>query len=97
MDSIMQDIRECYITGDTHALHKHHIYFGNPNRRISEAWGFWVWLRWDWHNGAEYGVHFNRDLDLRLKRACQERIEENHTRDQFRQIIGKSYLYGALC
>ena len=92
MDSIMQDIRERYITGDTHALHKHHIYFGNPNRRISEAWGFWVWLRWDWHNGAEYGVHFNRDLDLRLKRACQERFEENHTRDQFRQIIGKSYL-----
>ena len=92
MDSIMQDIRECYITGDTHGLHKHHIYFGNPNRRISEAWGFWVWLRWDWHKGAEYGVHFNRDLDLRLKRACQERFEENHTRDQFRQIIGKSYL-----
>ena len=92
MDSIMQDIRECYITGDTHALHKHHIYFGNPNRRISEAWGFWVWLRWDWHNGAEYGVHFNRDLDLRLKRACQERFEENHTRDQFRQIIGNCYL-----
>ena len=92
MDSIMQDIRECYITGDTHGLHKHHIYFGNPNRRISEAWGFWVWLCWDWHNGAEYGVHFNRDLDLRLKRPCQERFEENHTRDQFRQIIGKSYL-----
>ena len=92
MDSIMQDIRECYITGDNHGLHKHHIYFGNPNRRIREAWGFWVWLPWDWHNGAEYGVHFNRDLDLRLKRACQERFEENHTRDQFRQIIGKSYL-----
>ena len=92
MDSIMQDIRECYITGDTHALHKHHIYFGNPNRRISEAWGFWVWLRWDWHNGAEYGVHFNRDLDLKLKRECQEKYEETHSREEFRKLIGKSYL-----
>ena len=48
MDSILQATRECYITGATDGLHKHHIYFGNPNRRISEANGFWVWLRWDW-------------------------------------------------
>ena len=77
-DSIMQDSRECYITGAIDGLHKHHIYFGNPLRRISEENGFWVWLRWDWHNGAEYGVHFNRDLDQRLKAACQERFEETH-------------------
>ncbi|SBV94079.1 conserved hypothetical protein [uncultured Eubacteriales bacterium] len=92
MDSIIQDTRECYITGDTQGLHKHHIYFGNPGRRISEENGFWVWLRWDWHNGAEYGVHFNRDLDLRLKRECQERFEETNSREEFRRLIGKSYL-----
>lgn len=91
-DSIMQDSRECYITGAIDGLHKHHIFFGNPLRRISEENGFWVWLRWDWHNGAEYGVHFNRDLDLRLKSACQERFEETHSRDEFMALIGRNYL-----
>lgn len=93
MDSILQgDTRECYLTGATDGLHRHHIYFGNPNRKISEANGFWVWLRWDWHNGAEYGVHFNRDLDLKLKRECQEKYEETHSREEFRKLIGKCYL-----
>ncbi len=93
MDSILQgDTRECSLTGATDGLHRHHIYFGNPNRKISEANGLWVWLRWDWHNGAEYGVHFNRDLDLRLKRECQAKYEETHSREDFQQLIGKSYL-----
>ena len=94
MDSIMQDVRECYITGATEGLHKHHIYFGNPLRKISEANGFWVWLRWDWHNGAAYGVHGRdgHDLDRRLKEACQERYEESHSREEFRRLVGKSYL-----
>ena len=92
MDSILQDTRECYITGAADGLHKHHIYFGNPLRKISEANGFWVWLRWDWHNGADYGVHLNRDLDLRLKRACQEKYEETHSREDFRRLIGRRYL-----
>lgn len=92
MDSILQTERECYITGATEGLHKHHIYFGNPLRKISEAHGFWVWLRWDWHNGSNHGVHFNRDLDLRLKRECQAKFEETHTRDEFMSIIGRNYL-----
>ena len=92
MDSVLQSKQECYITGDTQGLHKHHIYFGNPNRRISEENGFWVWLRYDWHNGAGYGVHFDRNLDLRFKRECQERYEESHSREEFRRLIGKSYL-----
>lgn len=92
MDSILQNNRECYITGDTQGLHKHHIYFGNPGRRISEENGFWVWLRWDWHTGASYGVHFDHDLDRRLKQACQEKYEETHSRAEFRRLVGKSYL-----
>lgn len=92
MNSIMQSTRECYITGTTDGLHKHHIYFGNPLRKISEAHGFWCYLRYDWHNGSNYGVHADRNLDLRLKMECQAKYEENHTREEFRSIIGKSYL-----
>lgn len=92
MDSILQREKKCYITGATTNLHRHHIYFGNPNRKISEKNGFWVWLRADWHNGASYGVHFDRSLDLELKRACQSAYERTHTREEFIRLIGKNYL-----
>ena len=92
MDSILQTEKKCYITGATTNLHRHHIYFGNPNRKISEKNGFWVLLRADWHNGASYGVHFDRSLDLELKRSCQSAYERTHTRQEFIRLIGKNYL-----
>lgn len=94
MNSILQSTKACYITGDTERLHEHHIFFGNPLRQISEMNGFKVWLRWDWHNGANYGVHGEdgRSLDLQLKRECQSKYEETHSRAEFMSIIGKNYL-----
>ena len=90
MDSIMQDVRECYITGDTLGLHKHHIYHGTALRKISEKNGFWCWLRWDRHNDV-HGKN-GHDLDMRLKRACQEKYEETHTRAEFMALVGRNYL-----
>ena len=90
-ESILQGERECYITGATQGLHRHHIY-GGGRRQISEAQGFWVWLRHDWHNTAPYGVHNNPDLDRRLKQECQERYEETHSREEFMGLLGKNYL-----
>lgn len=89
--SILQSVKECYVTGDTNNLHEHHIY-GGGNRRISEKYGFKVWLRADWHNMSDYGVHFNRDLDLHLKRVCQHKFEETHTRAEFMALIGRNFL-----
>lgn len=91
MNSILQTEKECYLTGSTTGLHKHHIYAGS-RRSTSEKNGFWVWLRLDWHNGASYGVHFNKSLDLKLKKECQEQFEKTHSREEFRRLIGKSYL-----
>lgn len=91
MDSILQETKECYITGSTTALHKHHIFAGS-RRKTSDKNGFWVWLRWDWHNGADYGVHFNKVLDLKLKQECQEEFEKTHSREEFMRLIGKNYL-----
>lgn len=91
LDSILQDRRECYITGATEGLHKHHVYAGS-RRKVAEQWGCWVWLRWDWHNGAPYGVHQNPDLDRRLKQECQERFEELYGHEKFMEVFGKNYL-----
>lgn len=91
MRSILQDHRECYLTRRTDNLHEHHI-FGGPLRRVSEDNGFKVFLTADYHNMSGLGVHFNRELDLRLKRACQAKFEETHTRAEFMQLIGRNYL-----
>lgn len=91
MKSILQSEKECFVTGATGVLHKHHIYPGK-NRRVSEDNGFWVYLRPDWHNAADYGVHFNSALDLYLKQSCQVKFEETHSREEFMLLIGRNYL-----
>lgn len=94
MKSILQDDKVCFITGTTENLHKHHIYFGNPNRKISEANGFWVYLTGRLHNLSNDGVHGKngKELDLFLKKECQRKFEETHTRAEFMALIGKNYL-----
>ena len=90
-DSILQEEKECFITGITGDLHKHHIFFGS-NRKNSDDWGCWVWLAPDWHNMSDYGVHFNKKLDLHLKKLCQRRFEELYGHDKFMEVFGKNYL-----
>lgn len=99
MNSILQDTKECYVSrkklgvSAVGGLQKHHIYAGK-NRKISDREGFWVWLLPYWHTGCNEAVHC-RDgaaLDLELKRDCQRKFEETHTREEFRALIGKSYL-----
>lgn len=91
--SIMQTEKKCYITGSETDLDPHHIYFGAKNRKTSDENGFWVWLRRDWHTAdSRICVHQNRELDLMLKKKCQEVYEQEHTRAEFMALIGKSYL-----
>lgn len=92
--SILQDKKECYITKSTNNLHKHHIFGGTANRKLSEEDGMWIWLRADWHNLSDYGVHFNKELDLKLKRIAQKRWQEYYhkTKEDFIKKYGKSYI-----
>ena len=89
--SIMQTEKECYLTGSTDGLHLHHIYYGS-HRQASEKYGCWVYLRADWHNMSDYGVHFDKQLDLRLKRECQVEFENRWGHDLFMKVFGRNYL-----
>lgn len=90
--SLLQgDDKRCYITGSTEGLHKHHIFAGN-RRRASDAWGCWVWLRADWHNMSDYGVHANKALDTRLKLEAQAAFEAKYGHQKFMDVFGKNYL-----
>lgn len=91
--SVLQGTEKiCYLTGRTDGLHRHHIYYGSALRRVSDKYGFWVWLIPELHNLSKNGVHFNKELDLKIKQDCQKAYEKDRTREEFMKLIGKSYL-----
>lgn len=81
--------KECWLCKTTLNLHKHHIYFGVGNRKISDKNGFTAWLCEDHHRL----MHSNRMHDLNLKMAQQEEYEKDHTREEFMKLIGRNYLW----
>ena len=86
--------RKCYLTGRTDSLHLHHIYPAS-NRKISDQYGFWVYLTADLHNGTDPAAvnnNPNNGYDLLLKQLCQRAYEEANSRDNFIALIGRSYL-----
>ena len=89
--SILSNKEQCYVCGRQYGLERHHIYAGFANRRVSEANGFWVFLCSFCHRSSR-GAQYEKELNERLKKECQEEFEKTHTRDEFRALIGKSYL-----
>lgn len=86
--SIMQDTKECFVTGSTWNLDRHHVYHG-PRRAAAERYGCWIWLRHDIH----MEVHDrNKELDRILQQTCQRRFEEIYSHEEFMDVFGKSYL-----
>ncbi len=91
--SVNDDLTKCFITGYTKAsgaaIHVHHI-FGGSNKTNSEKYHFLIPLRADWHDMASYGIHFNRELELKIKRMCQDYwLIHYGTKEEFIAIFGK--------
>ena len=92
MKSIISNEKECFICHSTQNLEQHHCILGTANRKLADKYGLWVWLCQLHHTGAQ-GVHTCRsDLKKDLQRMAQEVFEQTHTREEFREIFGKSYL-----
>ena len=88
--NLLQDTKECFVSGRTEGLHKHHIY-GGARRKSSDNYGCWVWLYHEDHTGRQ-GVHFHRDFDLRLKIACQKAFEKKYSHSEFMKMFGRNYI-----
>lgn len=88
--SIMQNEKECWVCKTTQNLHRHHVY-GGGCRLVSEHQGFWIWLCAKHHNMSDEGVHFNRELDIKIKQECQREYEKTHSRAEFMALIGRNY------
>lgn len=92
MKSVLQEVKECYVCNTTYNLHDHHIIYGTANRKQSEKYGLKVWLCQEHHTGS-CGVHFNKDLDMHLKKLAQMHFEAHiGARNEFIRVFGKSYL-----
>ena len=87
----MTHYRECAVCGTTRNIHAHHIYQG-CRRQTSEKYGAVIDLCFYHHNGSNQGVHFNRTLDLKLKRDWQREFESEHGHEEFMRIFGRNYL-----
>lgn len=92
--SILQTEKECFICGSQIWLEEHHIFGGNPNRKLSESYGLKVWLCHGCHNEPPTGVHHNAVLNNHLKAEAQKRAMKQYgwTVDDFRVVFGKNYL-----
>lgn len=87
--SIMQDEKECYLTGVQAGLDKHHIYHGTANRKISEQWGCWCWLKHSIHMDLH---DRDKELDRFLQKECQKAFEAKYSHKKFMELFGKNYL-----
>lgn len=89
---LTDNMKKCYITGSTQDIHIHEVYYGSADRKKSIEYGCCVPLRADYHNMSNYGVHFNKALDLRLKREMQEAFEKKYSHEKFMEVFHKNYL-----
>ena len=91
--SILQDKKECYVCKTTKDIHIHEAYFGR-NRQNSIKDGCCVYLCSRHHNMSNEGVHFNHDLDLKIKKEMEKTWCKyyNKTIDDFRKRYYCNYL-----
>lgn len=83
---------ECFVCHTPYGLECHHVIYGSANRKLSEKYGLKVNLCHEHHTGST-GVHFNKDMDAKLKKYAQERFEAVYGQNtSFREIFGKNYL-----
>lgn len=91
--SIIQKEKECYVCQSKLGIHIHEVWFGR-NRKNSIEDGLVVYLCGKHHNLSNEGVHFNHELDLRLKKIAEQRwLEVNESNiDEFIRRYGRNVL-----
>lgn len=83
---------ECYVCGAARPLERHHIYGGNPGRKLSERYGLTIHLCCFHHRDSKEGVHFNKALREQLQEEGQRAFEKIHTREEFLEVFGRNYI-----
>lgn len=93
MKSILQDENKCLIC-EMPEVEEHHVFQGFGKREISEREGLKVFLCPFHHRIGKNSIHFNKELDLKIKRFAEKKWLEynNKTVEDFIQLMGKNWL-----
>lgn len=83
----MKEWVACEICART-AQHRHHVYGGTANRKMSEKMGMTAMLCRDCHSL----VHSSYSVRVQLCQRYQKLYEQTHSREDFMKKIGRSYL-----
>ena len=94
MNSILQKEKCCWVCRCKENLHLHHCIYGSGKRALSDREGLTIWLCYKHHNGSDAGVHFNKELDLRVKQMAQTEWmkQNNKTIDDWFKIFRRSWI-----
>lgn len=88
---LVEDMDHCVECGKVRVA-MHHVFYGIANRPLSDEDGYIIPMCHRHHNGSNEAIHFNRELDLKWKRIAQLHYERTHTRKEFIERYGRSYL-----
>ena len=83
------DLNHCYVCGRPYP-NLHHMMNG-ANKKKAEQYGLILPLCINHHTGAE-GVHTKPEKMLACRQMAQRKFEEEHTRKEWIEQFGKSYL-----
>ena len=91
--SIIQKEKRCLVCGIYFNIHIHEVYFGR-NRQKSIEDGCCVYLCGNHHNQSDKGVHFDKNLDMKLKKEMEIAwlMYYNKTIEDFIERYGRNYL-----
>lgn len=97
MNSILQTNKnQCFKCKKICATEEHHIFDGNPRRKLSEKYGLKVYLCHDCHNRDKKhkSIHFDSIEMLKLQQIGEQAFIDyyNKSIEEFIEIFGKNYL-----
>lgn len=68
---IVPDLKHCYVCGTDKDIHLHEVY-GGHNRAKSKEDGMVIPLCGSHHNLSNQGIHFNKQLDEKIKKQAEK-------------------------
>lgn len=89
---IQKDWNKCFLCDSNRLLENHHVFGGNPGRKLSEQYGLTVRLCRSCHNVPPEGVHFNPEMMDELHQIGQKAFEKAYPDISFISIFGRNYL-----
>lgn len=89
---LTNDMTKCYVCGTNQNIHIHEVFYGK-NRNNSIKYGCCIPLCAYHHNMSDSGIHFDKALNDRIKKECQEKFLENYNKraEDFIEQFGRSY------